>query len=42
VTGVADHLEDARALAYEGAAVITFHGARYRTDIALPERSRVA
>jgi phosphoribosylamine---glycine ligase len=41
VTGVADHLEDARALAYEGAAQISFPGARYRTDIALPETSRV-
>jgi phosphoribosylamine--glycine ligase len=41
VTGVADHLEEARALAYEGAARISFRGARYRTDIALPETSRV-
>jgi phosphoribosylamine--glycine ligase len=41
VTGVADHLEDARALAYESAALISFPGARYRTDIALPEASRV-
>jgi phosphoribosylamine--glycine ligase len=41
VTGVADHLENARALAYEGAALISFPGARYRTDMALPEASRV-
>jgi phosphoribosylamine--glycine ligase len=41
VTGVADQLEDARALAYEGAGRISFPGARYRTDIALPQASRV-
>jgi len=41
VTGVADDPEDARALAYEGAAAISFGGARYRADIALPEASRV-
>jgi phosphoribosylamine---glycine ligase len=41
VTGVADQLEGARALAYQGAASITFPGARYRTDVALPEASRV-
>jgi phosphoribosylamine---glycine ligase len=34
VTGVGDDLEQARALAYEGAAAITFAGARYRRDIA--------
>ena len=41
MTGVADDLEQARALAYEGAAAISFAGARYRTDIALPETIRV-
>ena len=41
VTGVADELEQARALAYAGAARISFAGAKYRTDVALPERSRV-
>jgi phosphoribosylamine---glycine ligase len=41
VTGVADQLEDARTLAYEGAALISFAGARYRTDIARAEASRV-
>jgi phosphoribosylamine--glycine ligase len=41
VTGVADHLEGARALAYKGAAQISFQGARYRTDVALSEMSRV-
>jgi phosphoribosylamine---glycine ligase len=41
VTGVGDDLEQARALAYEGAAAISFAGARYRTDIALPEAARV-
>ena len=41
VTGVADQLEDARALAYEGAAQIAFPGARHRGDIAIPEASRV-
>jgi phosphoribosylamine--glycine ligase len=40
VTGVADDLEQACALAYDGAAAISFGGARYRTDIAL-EASRV-
>jgi phosphoribosylamine---glycine ligase len=41
VTGVADELEQARALAYDGAAAVSFPGARYRTDLALPEASRV-
>jgi phosphoribosylamine---glycine ligase len=42
VTGVGDDLEQARALAYEGAAAISFAGARYRSDIAQPEAARVA
>jgi phosphoribosylamine---glycine ligase len=42
VTGVGDDLEQARALAYEGVAAISFAGARHRTDIAAPEVSRVA
>jgi phosphoribosylamine--glycine ligase len=42
VTGVADDLEQARATAYEGAAAISFAGARYRTDIAQAETIRVA
>ena len=41
VTGVADDLDGARALAYAGAAEISFDGARYRSDVALPEASRV-
>jgi phosphoribosylamine--glycine ligase len=41
VTGVADDLEQARVVAYAGTAEISFAGARYRTDIALPETSRV-
>ena len=41
VTGVGDDLEQARALAYDGAARIDFEGARFRRDIALPETSRV-
>ncbi len=41
VTGVADDLEQARAAAYAGAGAISFAGARYRTDIALPEAARV-
>ena len=41
VTGVADELEQARAIAYEGAAAISFPGAHYRTDIARPEAARV-
>jgi phosphoribosylamine--glycine ligase len=41
VIGVGDDLERARALAYEGAALISFEGARYRHDVALPEGSRV-
>jgi phosphoribosylamine--glycine ligase len=41
VTGVADDLEQARAVAYLGAAEISFAGARYRTDVALPETSHV-
>ena len=40
VTGVGDDLEQARALAYEAAARISFEGSRYRGDIAVPERSR--
>ncbi len=40
VTGVADDLEQARALAYDGAAAISFDGAQYRTDVALPEATR--
>jgi phosphoribosylamine--glycine ligase len=40
VTGVGDDLDRARALAYEGAAAISFPGGRYRTDIALPEAVR--
>ena len=39
VTGVDDDLEQARALAYEGAAAISFAGARYRRDIAAVEAS---
>jgi phosphoribosylamine--glycine ligase len=42
VTGVGDDLDQARALAYEGAAAISFAGARYRTDIAHQEATRVA
>jgi phosphoribosylamine---glycine ligase len=41
VTGVGDDLEQARAVAYEAAARISFEGARYRTDVALAEASRV-
>lgn len=41
VTGVADDLEGARALAYRGAEAISFTGARFRTDIARPEAARV-
>jgi len=41
VTGVADELVQARALAYAGAAAVSFPGARYRTDLAIPETSRV-
>jgi phosphoribosylamine---glycine ligase len=40
VTGVGDDLEQARTLAYEGAAAVSFEGVRYRRDIAL-ETSRV-
>jgi phosphoribosylamine--glycine ligase len=40
VTGVGDDLEQARALAYEGAAAIRFAGARYRGDIGTTEASR--
>jgi phosphoribosylamine---glycine ligase len=40
VTGVGDDLEQARALAYEGASLISFDGARYRTDVALAEAAR--
>jgi phosphoribosylamine---glycine ligase len=39
VTGVGNDLEQARALAYEGAAAISFAGARYRRDIAATEAS---
>ena len=39
VTGVGDDLEQARALAYEGAAAISFAGARYRRDIGAVEAS---
>ena len=42
VTGVADDLDRARALAYEGAAAVSFAGARHRTDIAQAEAIRVA
>jgi len=41
VTGVGVDLERARALAYEGAARISFEGARYRRDVAMPEATRV-
>jgi phosphoribosylamine--glycine ligase len=41
VTGVGDDLERARALAYEAAAQISFEGARYRSDVAQPEATRV-
>jgi phosphoribosylamine--glycine ligase len=40
VTGVGEQLEQARALAYEGAAAITFAGARYRRDIGPTDASR--
>ncbi len=42
VTGVADNLDRARGLAYEGAAAVSFAGARHRTDIAQAEAIRVA
>jgi phosphoribosylamine--glycine ligase len=42
VTGVADDLERARAVAYDGAAAISFAGARNRTDIAQEEAIHVA
>ena len=42
VTGVADDLDRARGLAYEGAAAVSFAGARHRTDIAQAEAIRVA
>jgi phosphoribosylamine---glycine ligase len=41
VTGVGEDLEQARALAYEGAAAISFDGARYRSDVAQSEATRV-
>jgi phosphoribosylamine---glycine ligase len=41
VTGVADDLERARALAYKAVECISFEGARYRRDVAAPEGSRV-
>jgi len=37
VTGVGDDLDQARALAYEGARAISFDGMRYRADIGLAE-----
>ncbi len=40
VTGVGEDLEQARALAYEAAAAISFDGVRYRRDIAM-EKARV-
>jgi phosphoribosylamine--glycine ligase len=40
VTGLGDDVEQARALAYDAAAAISFDGVRYRRDIALQE-SRV-
>ena len=41
VTAVGDDLDQARARAYEAAALIAFDGARYRTDVAAGEPSRV-
>jgi phosphoribosylamine--glycine ligase len=43
VTGVADDLASARAIAYDAAARVSFPGARYRTDIAgsVVEHARV-
>jgi len=41
VTGVGDDLEQARTLAYDGAAAISFAGARHRTDIARTEAIHV-
>ena len=41
VTGVGNDLEQARTLAYEGAAAISFAGARYRGDIAVETGSAV-
>src|SRR5581483_7441805 len=40
VTGIGTDLEQARAVAYDAAAAISFEGVRYRHDIAL-EESRV-
>ncbi len=40
VTGVADELDQARALAYDGVARVSFEKARHRRDVALPETSR--
>jgi phosphoribosylamine--glycine ligase len=37
VTGVGDDLDRARTIAYDGAAAISFAGARHRTDIAQAE-----
>jgi phosphoribosylamine--glycine ligase len=37
VTGIGDDLDQARALAYEGARAISFEGMRYRRDIGLME-----
>jgi phosphoribosylamine---glycine ligase len=41
VTGTGDDIDQARTLAYAAAGRISFEGARYRTDIAVPEGSRV-
>jgi phosphoribosylamine--glycine ligase len=42
VTGVGNDLEQARTLAYEGAAAISFAGARYRRDVAAMESGSAA
>jgi phosphoribosylamine--glycine ligase len=42
VTGVGNDLEQARTLAYEGAAAISFAGARYRRDVAAMESDSAA
>jgi phosphoribosylamine--glycine ligase len=44
VTGIGEDLDAARRVAYDGASLISFEGARYRNDIALAaaEASRVA
>jgi phosphoribosylamine--glycine ligase len=41
VTGTGEDLEQARSLAYEATAAISFEGARHRTDIAQAEAIRV-